>query len=709
MKRGSNLRRALGKIVLGQAVVLGILLVAQTARAQVGLDGVLSGMASGIEQRAQQVAVLTIKNKLVDDLCGQKTFSVGPKGQTTQLNIGCPDKGNACTADSPTIYFQSSCQLLEQPTVNLSDPTLLKTLSQELVEFFFRLSMKGMSQADYERLKLREFSDFGYQAMVQIVNKGDAHNLAIPLGNLADQIDSNYLSGYLTSISGLPITKTLITDLQAVGSTAPTNTISNDFFPSSTIASPKFAKALNTPVSSAGIPATVQAQCVREKLDVSLVSPLLKIQTAAVTNTLTATNTAQTVRNIYYAIADIPMLQNDLLLINTSASKQASQAMGDWSNTIISPMANGDFAPHELANFLRIVSYALIADQVDHDNLTKWFNSLTGEMSSALSDSSGDPVGELLHGSALGTNAKNSLSVYVRPLRDSVKEVLAMPRVQLLRAQIGPGGEQQTLAAFEKLVLSIRQLIQNPSGSVESTVGELAAIMNSFSQLASISPTGPAGADGKPVTSTNMAVTVFSSATTLLQDIADQNWVQIATDAAGDLGASTNSDSFDGKVVTFLKTLMEMYQAKSAQDAENIFLASMEDINSRQSRFDNLTVDITSLLGLRAGGEYSSKNWASLEGLYMPIGIQFAARPFGLMVYPLDLGTYLAVSSGSASPDTQASDALRFGGDLYWRIDKTVPIDLGIGGDIKPANSSNPEVDRAFFHLSAELPVFALN
>jgi hypothetical protein len=244
-----------------------------------GVDGLLSGVASGLEERAQQVAAQVIQSKLTADLCGGKTVILNPNDKTNAvtLTIGC--SSNDC-ADNPTVYFGASCRLLEDPSVNIADTTVLTTICSDLVKFLFRLSLSSMKESDYEKMNINSIADFSYQAIQNIVNKGNVHDLAAPLESLANTVDSQYVGEYLTEVTGFPETAALIQALQtsmpdqsktffttipgdwnsANGAAAIKTIFNTDFSPTG-----KYYAALNQTLADAKIPAAQLNNCAEEK------------------------------------------------------------------------------------------------------------------------------------------------------------------------------------------------------------------------------------------------------------------------------------------------------------------------------------------------------------------------------------------------------------------------------------------------------------
>src|SRR5207247_1731655 len=113
----------------------------------------------------------------------------------------------------------------------------------------------------------------------------------------------------------------------------------------------------------------------------------------------------------------------------------------------------------------------------------------------------------------------------------------------------------------------------------------------------------------------------------------------------------------------------------------------LESLSSREERYKNdVTVDIAALVGARGGGQSvqragggSDNDW--LFGAFAPFGLQLGLGALGLAAYPLDIGSYL-VADGKGAPT--ASAAVRFGGAIYARPSRDIPLVVGGGGDYRP-------------------------
>jgi hypothetical protein len=200
----------------------------------------------------------------------------------------------------------------------------------------------------------------------------------------------------------------------------------------------------------------------------------------------------------------------------------------------------------------------------------------------------------------------------------------------------------------------------------------------------------------------------------VLKDVANHNWLDLVQ-LAYDKTSSLDADNQTGvrNVLAFVRILMQMYGAQSVADAQQILTSNLENISSRNTRFNSgLTCDVACLLGVREGYEDSNNPFpqkgdvqTNLVGLYAPLGFQFGYQHLGFMLYPVDLGTYIT-SSGQTN-NNQVSDAIRLGFALYGRA-QGIPIDLGAGVDARPSMDGTNPIYRGFAFVSLELPLFMI-
>jgi hypothetical protein len=247
--------------------------------------------------------------------------------------------------------------------------------------------------------------------------------------------------------------------------------------------------------------------------------------------------------------------------------------------------------------------------------------------------------------------------------------------------------------------------LKNPTA--ESVGTKIANLMNAFSDLLKAT-------NSLKVTSDTTTPEFMNDTANVITVVANHDWlslVQLAYDKIQSLDPDNKTGAEN--ILSFARILLQMYGASSVADAQQILTSNLESISSRNSRFNNpFTCDITCLLGVREGYEDPQNPFPqkgdkdiNLVGLYAPLGIQFGIHNLGLMLYPIDLGTYLT-SSGQTN-NNQVSDAIRLGATAYLRL-QSIPLDFGIGGDARPSMDGVNPIYRLFGFASLELPLFAL-
>jgi hypothetical protein len=210
----------------------------------------------------------------------------------------------------------------------------------------------------------------------------------------------------------------------------------------------------------------------------------------------------------------------------------------------------------------------------------------------------------------------------------------------------------------------------------------------------------------------------LETASRLVQLGADRNWTGLGDVLIDELLLTTAELSVVERPVRFVRTLLKVYEAPDVKQAKEVFAAALDDEASRERRFDRFTVDFGALLGGR-WGEETRHNSPSLTltrpkneistvyGLYAPAGFQIAYSTFGLVLYPVDLGSYLVKTETTESTVPRWTEALRFGAALYLRLWKTVPVVLGGGMDFQPKVVDH-ETMRVQITIGMDLPLYQL-
>jgi hypothetical protein len=203
----------------------------------------------------------------------------------------------------------------------------------------------------------------------------------------------------------------------------------------------------------------------------------------------------------------------------------------------------------------------------------------------------------------------------------------------------------------------------------------------------------------------------------VIELLGEKDWVGLALHAADVLDENENVSNQVkplGRTLKFVRVLMAMYQAESKDEAKTIFAAALDDEASREERFDRGAVDIAALIGFGIGAHWldhdpmpeKSVEEFGLAGVYAPMGLQIAKRQWGILIYPIDLGSYLVASS---SDDPTWSEAVRGGALVEFRCGKYMPIDVYLGGDYRPGFGDDIAQFRLMLGVGLELPLFGLN
>ncbi len=273
--------------------------------------------------------------------------------------------------------------------------------------------------------------------------------------------------------------------------------------------------------------------------------------------------------------------------------------------------------------------------------------------------------------------------------------------------------DSDIIGMFQKIMMFVRHLTSmnkpTPEAIGENFAEAMHVFSESISELTKFQIDDKKSADYEDRRLKNIQV-VFEKVSKILKFVSHRDWTALIgfIYEQPDL---INKSGLDWQIFSFSRVLMQMYQANSADDAKKILTANLEEITSRRNRFDNkLTVDVACLLGFGGGFEATPYRLQPIDkyifgGLYAPLGVQFGTPVWGLIAYPVDLGTYLNTSSQSAND--RVNDAVHFGAAWYFRW-KELPVNLGIGGDYKPNYNGEAPVYRGYVFTSLELPLFML-
>lgn len=110
-------------------------------------------------------------------------------------------------------------------------------------------------------------------------------------------------------------------------------------------------------------------------------------------------------------------------------------------------------------------------------------------------------------------------------------------------------------------------------------------------------------------------------------------------------------------------------------------------------------------VGIRGGYQWlRGTDGSALYGLYAPLGVLVAREHCGVLLYPVDVGSYLTATDAES---IDYRDAIRGGAAVVIRTKSAIA--LGLGGDYRPRIGAYTEEWRLFGYLGLELPLFELN
>ncbi|HVZ81319.1 MAG TPA: hypothetical protein VHE12_11080 [bacterium] len=372
-------------------------------------------------------------------------------------------------------------------------------------------------------------------------------------------------------------------------------------------------------------------------------------------------------------------------------------------------------ASKELSDFLNLVGSYLLADATDSQATDKWINGLLEQFSAILNK----PVASDFKSREILVKVLDALekdqswqgsSVYVRnTLSEGFGRVVKTLLIRTYIIKKSSQVESNILGEFQRVTSTLKYLTSVGKTSPEVTGESISSGINVFADLLTgMSKDVLVDGDDLPSDERRMGNVrdVFGKISAILNMVSSRDWTSLFT-FIYDQPNLVNKDHIDGRLISFARVLMQMYQAPSLDEAKKILSANLEDIASRRERFKETTVDVTALAGVCGGYEkrFLERDEQAVFGLYAPLGIQVGFDDFGLMIYPVDIGTYLTTSDSSDNPSV--NDAVKIGLAGYHR-EKDIPVDIGAGIDYKPEfNGASDEV-RVFAFTSLELPLFML-
>lgn len=816
-------------------IAMGAGLPSQARAAEVSsvqVDQVLSALAEVIKDRAKRVASNTVVRKLSGQLCSHEAWTLNPatrtllqeKDQTPQTPPGaltlwlggrksCSAGEVECDSDD---VFVRSCALLQGEHLQLTDPHLLKTLSQETVAFAVRLSAHRMSSKQYEELKMPGLARYLHGVMEALARKDrDLDDILTPTLELADDLSPKLAGTVLENVGDSPETWVLLESIEksvtaGCGAAAPAGTICADLndpklrenwvpvglFQRGT-PSPKRAEGLVLQTACTnylktanfrskrfrelfldnaadGKPAPLSdftkkacdgpgaADCQRNWLLLRFAPALYKATCHAYTP-----DSRRDLRNLTYLLRDQPMGRDNLggltagdaktlsiydatfkmlgadgpppgaLALVQAVDKGAMPSLAD--RAVIEKLSVPqreylriqypkaavfdlqEVPREELASGLRTLVLAVRARREDPAGARAWLNQLRTDITKAMDPGQSPRFLNLAYleneSDSLNWVTRSQYSVHVQALRDSIKDMLALPHWELLssqrRTQQGAAQAQKAIAALLRVFQKVADARELPT-SVEQSLPRLGDIMEALADLTVALTANPETTDKKMLEDLSDALRLSS---TVMNLAGERDWVGIALNTTQVLRTRFNAGpEVMGRSFSFLRVLMSMYQAQSVDEAKGIFAATLEEEASREQRYGALSVDIAALVAVRGGGQFSSqrktaeldaKNTsAAFGGLFVPVGFQLTYKGIGGLVYPVDVGTYLLATS-EKDDKPRWPDAVRLGASVYGRPWSSVPVVFGAGSDFRPAFEDRTET-RVFGFAALELPLYML-
>jgi hypothetical protein len=691
---------------------------AQTAT----VDQVLAALAEVVRDRAKQVASVAIAARIQKQLCkgtvtvqphrsgpqttcqkeearSQRKLTVDavvpPKGQPTcddplTVYLGgrdeCRNDGSACNADD---VFVGTCRLATKQELPLSDPYLLKSLSQDALDFLLRISASGLSQQQFRDQGLADVAQFLHAVLEKAGSRSSSiGELADPTLALADALDRHVPRATIDTVGRDPRTfelRAAVANLVrpwiaggcaggnvkactgseahtwlAESKEAPSEIQCSDFQKSSQARAAAFLALFDTgkPYAAARndvcekVPASERPRCGLARVTFNLHAALTRTACGAGAGEAAMRSA---LRELVYVLGEQQVYRPVL-----DADANARDAYQRWLASI-ARLDVRDLPREELAYGIRAMGTYLRALQQDPVATGRWLELLQQDLNGLQGGAGG--YSALLHGSALGFG-RDPGSAPVRSLRESVKDLLVLPMLVVVRHEQIVDDVDRVRSAALVVVRKIQRDPAEQPRSVEAVLASLSDFVGALAQMtrdlagkASAQPEGvldqPAeakGAGAEDVSSTPDAATLFrvadalAEAATALRLGSSRDWVGLALLASRELESRVKDRSEFERVLPslrFVRVLLSMYQAADVAEAKAIFAANLEDVASRGRRYDQVAVDAGAFLGVRWGSQrtrvYGADGTSSVTHPYPQLYGLFA--PFGIQVtFPISLG-----------------------------------------------------------------------
>lgn len=468
--------------------------------------------------------------------------------------------------------------------------------------------------------------------------------------------------------------------------------------------------------------------CGLARLNANLRDALLKLRCEKIEASPEATRSA--LRELGYILAERDVYRAIFIDLRDDPTRKAlvPQDGSDPLDAFIEEASGldlSDLPREQLAYGFRLLGTYLAASAQAPEATAAWMKLLSRDLVGRDLTKEAD-YRAVLHGKALGTDEVISSPTVLR-LASSVKDFLTLPSLALRQ-------HQQVVVASSRAREALAHLLRtmaDHSGSGGTDAALLSAVADFVDALGDVVTAAADEVDradrtGRPAGAAAVATArgetmrrvslALKQAALALQLAAQRDWVGLAVRVVDELErpAAVRRVAEVHRSLVFIRVLLSMYQAPSVNEAKAIFAASLEDASSRQRRFDDFTVDVAALFGARCGFQYSQvrgptpdgRGW--LYGLSVPVGVQLAWPHFGVLLYPVDVGTYLTAAPDATSSGPRWPDALRFGLATYFRLSASVPLVFGLGADVRPRFDDRVDT-RAYAAIALELPLFIIH
>lgn len=697
-----------------------VVFVASPVRAQtVDVDKLLGVLAEVIQDRAKQVAAETVKARLLAGVCGRDVeLKANARSLTLHLGAECVNrKEQPCTADD---LFVKTCRLARAPgSTSLTDVSFLKAVAADTIGFTIRLAAFSIDAQSFSDAGLDALGPMLYRLAEVLSQPGHTDDdVAQVLLEFSDALSTDHAAVTLATLGSSSATKALLADVvQALSKTDTASVLGTgqltatitceDWDAGRAKRSATFVKLFETPdagYSEAGNQPCLPAakECAAAQLGLRLGDLLKKLECQP-----TGDDARRAYRQLGYVITEKSLYEKAFTELGTTGAQHLDDFIGAVPG-LVAPVPPRD----ELARGVRLVGAALRARSRDRAELERWLKALDVDARAAVNAGN---IELLRRSDALNWSSRDTWPDSVRAVREAAKDLIAHPRVaaalQLGAPRIGEQQKARVDALRAMAELFQRLLVMSQKPAAEDSIGvRVAALLRAIAGVA-----GAIEGGGEAATAMREALKLGGDVVALAEQ---RDWLGLAL-AAGDALERLMPGKIPPEVANalhFVRVLMAVHQAKSPEEAKATFAAALQEVTSRAERYDVFTVDLAALVSVRGGAQWNEKPLPdrvgaalpseAIFGLFAPVGVQFAWRWLGGLLYPLDLGSSLLARSGGEPP--KAASAVRIGVSLYARPWNDVPIVFGAGYDYRPAFETYAD-QRVFGFAALELPLFIIH